>query len=69
MQYTDTFKARMVRRMLAPNGVSAHALAKEVGVSQPTLSRWLRETATFQAMDQKDKKTLPMRTRASMSHV
>jgi len=62
MEYTDTFKARMVRRMLAPNGVSAHALAKDVGVSQPTLSRWLRETATFQAMDKRYKKTPPMRT-------
>jgi transposase len=59
MQYTDTFKARMVRRMLGPSGVSAHALEKEVGVSQPTLSRWLRETATFQAMAKKDKKAVP----------
>lgn len=46
----------MVRRMLGPNGVSAHALHQEVGVSQPTLSRWLRETATFRAMERKDKK-------------
>ena len=59
MQYTDTFKARMVRRMLGPNGVSAHALEKEAGVSQPTLSRWLRETATFQARAKKDKKAVP----------
>ena len=59
MQYTDTFKARMVRRMLGPNSVSADALEKEVGVSQPTLSRWLRETATFQAMAKKDKKAVP----------
>ena len=60
MQYTDTFKARMVRRMLGPNGVSAHALEKEVGVSQPTLSRWLRETATFQAMEKKYRKSVPV---------
>jgi len=46
----------MVRRMLGPNGVSAHALQQEVGVSQPTLSRWLRETATFRAMEEKGKK-------------
>jgi len=55
MQYTDTFKARMVRRMLGPNAVSANALEQEVGVPQPTLSRWLRETATFAAMEKKDK--------------
>lgn len=55
MQYTETFRARMVRRMLGPNGVTATALAQETGISQPTLSRWLRETATFRAMDAKDK--------------
>ena len=55
MQYTDTFKARMVRRMLGPNAVSAKALGQEVGVAQSTLSRWLRETATFAAMEKKDK--------------
>jgi transposase-like protein len=56
MAYTDTFKARMVRRMLGPNAVSAHALGQEVGISQPTLSRWLRETATFAVMEKQEKK-------------
>ncbi len=42
--------------MLGPNAVSAHALGQEVGISQPTLSRWLRETATFAAMEKRDKK-------------
>jgi transposase len=46
----------MVRRMLGPHAVSAHALGQEVGISQPTLSRWLRETATFAAMGKQDKK-------------
>jgi len=55
MQYTETFKARMVRRMLGPKAVTARALAQETGICQPTLSRWLRETATFRAMDPKDK--------------
>ncbi len=55
MEYTDTFKARMVRRMLGPSAVSANALEQEVGVPHPTLSRWLRETATFAAMEKKDK--------------
>ncbi|MCC6783757.1 MAG: hypothetical protein IT457_13015, partial [Planctomycetes bacterium] len=32
----------MVRRMAGPERVSATALAKEVGISQGTLSRWLR---------------------------
>jgi transposase len=33
----------MVQRLTGPNAVSAFALAKEMGLSQPTLSRWLRE--------------------------
>lgn len=33
----------MVQRLAAPDGPSATALAQEVGVPQPTLSRWLRQ--------------------------
>ncbi len=36
----------MVERMTGPKRMSANALAQEVGVHQPTLSRWLREAAT-----------------------
>lgn len=43
MVYTEGFKARMIERMAGPEGISASALAAEVGVGQPTLSRWLRE--------------------------
>jgi transposase len=56
MEYTETFRARMVRRMLGPKAVTATALADETGVSQPTLSRWLRETASFRAMGEKQEK-------------
>lgn len=34
----------MVRRMLGPEGLSALALSKEVGVGQPTLSKWRRDS-------------------------
>ena len=43
MKYSKAFKSKMVRRMAGPGAVSANILAEEVGVSQPTLSRWLRE--------------------------
>ena len=33
----------MVQRMLGPNAKSATALADEIGIHQPTLSRWLRD--------------------------
>lgn len=47
MPYTETFKAQMVRRMVGPTGLTAHALAKQVAVPQPTLSRWRREATTL----------------------
>jgi hypothetical protein len=45
----------MVRRMLGPKAVTATVLAEETGVSQATLSRWLRETASVQAMSTQNK--------------
>ncbi|RKH35289.1 IS3 family transposase, partial [Corallococcus praedator] len=50
MPYTDGFKSEMVRRMVGPGAVSAAALARQVGVSQPTLSQWLREANKLAAM-------------------
>lgn len=44
----------MVRRMLGPKAVTASALAVEVGISQPTLSRWLRETSSVRAVEKKN---------------
>jgi len=37
----------MVERLTGPRKISAHALAKEVGVGQPTLSLWLRAAGTL----------------------
>lgn len=45
--YTKKFKVRMVQRMLGPNALSATALAEETGISQSTLSAWLRELRTI----------------------
>jgi len=41
MEYAANVKARMVRRMLGPDAVTATSLAGETGISQATLSRWL----------------------------
>ena len=43
--YATGFKARMVQRMAGREGISATALGKMVGVSQDSLSRWLREAS------------------------
>ncbi|WP_437784559.1 hypothetical protein [Sorangium sp. So ce1097] len=34
----------MVQRMVGPGALTATQLAKQIGVTQPTLSKWLRET-------------------------
>ncbi|MEO1585611.1 MAG: transposase [Planctomycetota bacterium] len=44
MRYSKEFKERMVRRLVGPSAQSAMSLARETGVSQATLSRWLRDS-------------------------
>ena len=43
-QYSESFKSKMVQRLAGPDAVSAQRLSKEVGVSQATLSQWLRKS-------------------------
>jgi transposase-like protein len=52
MVYTAGFRERMVQRMAGPEGISAAALAREVGLSQPTLSRWLRAARSVVEMEE-----------------
>ena len=40
----------MVKRMVGLGAVSTAALARQVGVSQPALSQWLREANQLAAM-------------------
>jgi transposase-like protein len=60
--YTDGFKQQMVRRMLGPSAVTARELSRKVGVSQPTLSAWLRgahRVAAVKPPDEKKSEVLP----------
>lgn len=57
MEYSEKFKAKMVQRMLGPNAVSASALAGEIGIAQPTLSRWLRQASTLSGMAKRSGKS------------
>ena len=50
MEYSQTFKRKMVQRMLGPNARSATSLSREVNIHQATLSRWLRDATTMNAM-------------------
>ncbi len=44
MRYSQKFKERMIRQMVGVSRKSAHELGPEVGVSQSTLSKWLRDS-------------------------
>ncbi len=48
--YSKTFKRKMVQRLSGPGAPSALALSVETGVSQPTLSRWLREASSVRTV-------------------
>ena len=42
-QYSEAFRSKMVQRMAGPEAISANRLSQEVGIGQPTLSKWLRQ--------------------------
>jgi transposase-like protein len=48
--YSESFKRKMVQRLLAPGAAPAAHIASETGVHQTTLSRWLREARTLGAV-------------------
>lgn len=56
--YSESFRRKMVQRMLLPGAPSAVEIARDVGVNHSTLSRWLREACASSTFDgvPKDKK-------------
>lgn len=52
----------MVKRLVGPAAMSATALAKECGIPQSTLSRWLREASTLPQMSDETDKPAPKTT-------
>jgi transposase len=65
-EYSEAFKRKLVQRMLMPNGPSANKLSQEVGLNQPTLSRWLREATTLEPVTKRRKP--PTSTNRSPEH-
>jgi len=47
-EYSAAFKARVVQQLVGSQAVSATRLAAAVGVTQPTLSRWVREVRSME---------------------
>jgi transposase len=45
--YSEDFKRTAVAKLSSPGGPSATLLSEELGVSQSSLSRWLRERVTL----------------------
>jgi transposase-like protein len=58
-EYSEAFKRKLVQRMLLPHGPSANKLSEEVGIGQPTLSRWLREATTLEPVTKRSKHPAP----------
>ncbi len=52
MKYSAAFKAKMVQKMLG--GRSANSLAQEIGVNQPTLSKWLRDASSLRPVKRRE---------------
>jgi len=57
--YSNSFREKMIRKMAPPNSISANQLSKEVGVSQTTLSFWLREAGKIAYMTKPSKGRKP----------
>ncbi len=54
-QYSEKFRAQMVRKMAGPPAVTAFALSQDVGVCQTTLSRWFRAASKVGPMSKTKK--------------
>lgn len=48
--FSLAFKQKMVEQLTGKDGVSARSLARETGISQETLSRWLRDARSLPLM-------------------
>ena len=48
LKYSHQFKSAMIHRLSGNNALSANRLSQEVGISQTTLSRWLRSAGVVQ---------------------
>jgi transposase-like protein len=54
--FSVAFKQKMVQRLSGKNAVSASQLAREIGIRQQNLSRWLQEARSLPVMADKPKR-------------
>ena len=67
--FSLAFKQKMVQRLTGTNAVSAARLARETGVRQQNLSRWLQEARSIPMMADTAKPSLPRWTVEQKAHV
>lgn len=67
--FSVAFKHKMVQRRTGNNAVSASHLARETGIRQQNLSRWLREARSLPIMVDKPKPTVREWTVEQKAHV
>jgi len=60
-EYSEAFKANMVKKLMTPGGPTASALSIRSGICQPTLSRWLRDAKEEGMSQRKPSERVPRR--------
>lgn len=60
-EYSEAFKANMVKKLMLPGGPTASALSIRSGICQPTLSRWLRDAKEESVSPRKPSVRVPRR--------
>lgn len=68
-KYSERFRTQMVKRMVGPNGMTATQLSAQVGVSQSTLSKWLRDSVADVADHENDDEPTPTKTRSALQRM
>jgi len=59
--YSESFKKKIVQRLLLPGAPSANALGKELGIPQATLSRWVKKAGTVVSVSNEKERPGPRR--------
>ena len=67
--FSVAFKQKMVQRLTGRNAVSATQLAREMGVAQQNLSRWLQEARSLPIMADRPKAAMRVWTVEQKAHV
>ena len=66
--YTKEYRDFLIAKMMEPGGPSANSLAETSGVSQPTLSRWLREYKKKKGLLKPKNPTIPPDIQEALSN-